>query len=189
MVAPVDLPDGAELSGVTAWVIDNQAGSDFAVELFRKRRGNSVPAQSLSLLLTSGANPGLQTLVDNALGTFIVPKASGFIPPCGIAPLELPLGAALTGFLANLYDSRADRGLTLELLRSPINSMVVPTVLASTSTAATTGLQLRSDLSVTDPVVDNDSFWYHFRLCVTGGNNVAAGELGAQAIQVLYTLP
>lgn len=274
MVAPVDLPDGAELTTVTAWVVDEQVGSDFAVELVRKRRGNSVPAETVSLLLTSGATAGLRTLVDTApqnrvvddvyvyylttavncmdsgsqkiygvridyrqsifadgfetgdtsawtappsslrsawipgaafssaykneswawsfdsdLGTFVVPNASGVTPPCGVAPLELPHGATLTGFLANLYDARTDRGLTLDLLRSPVNSMVVPSVLASASTAATTGWQLRSDLSVTDPVVDNDSFWYFFRLCVTGGNTVAAGELGAQAVQVIYTLP
>ena len=70
-----------------------------------------------------------------------------------------------------------------------IGSLVVSSVLATASTAAVAGWQLRSDLSVVNPVVDNDSYWYYFELCMTGGNSIAAGELAVQAVQVLYSTP
>lgn len=138
---------------------------------------------------SAAKTPAWPWIFDSALGTYSLPNASGSTPPCGVAPLELPHGATVAGFLANLYDVRADRGLTLNLRRSPINSLVVSSVMATASTSGTSGWQLRSDLSVVDAVVDNDSYWYYFELCMTGGNTVAAGELAVQAVQLLYSLP
>jgi len=275
LVAPVELPKGAVILEMTAWLGDSEAGGDFAVQLLRKRRGNSVPAAPISGASSAGIDPAGQQFVigsapanpivdenfiyylstasdvmdttsqrlysvqiyyrlsifadgfesgdtsawgttppiylskwissasfssgdkgsawpwvfDSALGTWSQPNAANSTPPCGVAPLELPHGATVAGFLANLHDVRADRGLTLSLRRSPVNSLVVSSVMAAASTSGSSGWQLRSDLSVTDPVIDNDSYWYYFELCMTGGNTVGSGELAAQAIQVLYTAP
>jgi hypothetical protein len=275
LIAPVELPEGAVVTEVAAYLGDSEAGGDFAVELLRKRRGNSVPAVQVARVASTGIAPAGQVLVvdsaptnrvvddlyayylstasdlldttsqrlysvlieyqlalfaddfesgdtsawgapppallskwilaagfssaaksgdwpwvfDSALGTFSLPNASDSTPPCGVAPLELPHGATIAGFLANLHDVRSDRGLTLNLRRSPINSLVAASVMAAASTSGSGGWQLRSDLSVTDAVVDNDGLWYYFELCMTGGNTVSEGELAAQAIQVLYSLP
>ncbi|MCB9378570.1 MAG: hypothetical protein H6511_07380 [Holophagales bacterium] len=277
LIAPVALPDGVAITSVSAWLGDSEPTGDFAIQLLRKRRGNSVPSEEVARVDTAGIDPSGQQLVtaaapvhaivddnylyylstvsnpldttsqrlysvqvnylplvgifsddfesgdtsawgaappafltkwisaasfspgaktpswpwvfDSALGTYSLPNATGSTPPCGVAPLELPHGATVAGFLANLYDSRADRGLTLNLRRSPINSMVVSSVMASASTSSGASWQLRSDLSVTDPVIDNDSFWYYFELCMTGGITVSAGQLAVQAVQVLYSAP
>lgn len=275
LIAPIDLPNGAVLTGFSGFLGDSEASGDFWVELLRKRRGNSVSAQQVARIsslgipsagqvlvvdptpqypvvddlhiyyLTTSGNPLDTTsqrlysirveyqislfsddfesgdtsawgapppafatkwlsaanfssaaktpswpwIFDSALGTYSLPNASGSTPPCGVAPLELPHGATVLGFLANLYDVRADRGLTLNLRRSPISSMVVSSVMATASTSGGSAWQLRSDLSVVDAVVDNDSYWYYFELCMTGGNTVAAGELAVQAVQLLYSLP
>jgi len=275
LIAPIDLPDGALITQFGGFLGDSEAGGDFAVELLRKRRGNSVAAQQIARVSSAGIPTAGQVLIvdttlanttvddiyvyylstssdlldttsqrlysilleytialfadgfesgdtsawgapppafrskwlsgasfssadkgfswpwefDAALGTFSLPNDTGATPPCGVAPLELPHGATIAGFLANLHDVRADRGLTLSLRRSPIASMVVSSVLATASTSGSGGWQLRSDLSVADAVVDNDSYWYYFELCMTGGTTVAAGELAVQAIQVLHSLP
>jgi hypothetical protein len=275
LIAPVALPEGAVVTEVSGYLGDSWDDGDFAVELLRKRRGNSVPAEQVARIVSTGIAPAGQVLVtaaapthpvvddlyvyylstasdlldwttqrlysilieyqlalfadgfesgdtsawgapppalssrwisaasfspaaksfdwpwafDSALGTYSLPNASDSTPPCSIAPLELPHGATIAGFLANLYDVRSDRGLTLSLRRSPINSLVVSAVLAAASTSGSGGWQLRSDLTVVDAVVDNDGFWYYFELCMTGGTTVAAGELAAQAIQVIHSLP
>jgi len=277
LIAPVELPAGVQITSLGSWLGDSEPGGDFAIQLLRKRRGNSVPAEQIARIDTFGIDPAGQQPVDDAfpehvivddayvyylstasdlldttsqriytvhvhylpfvgifsddfesgdtsswgvpppifltkwisaasfspadkspswpwvfdsaLGTYSLPNSSGSTPPCSVAPLELPHGATVAGFLANLYDVRSDRGLTLNLRRSPINSLVVSSVMATASTSGGGGWQLRSDLSVTDAVVDNDSYWYYFELCTTGGNTVAAGQLAVQAIQLLYSAP
>lgn len=275
LVAPVDLPHGTVVTQFGGYLGDSEPGGDFAVELLRKRRGNSVPAQQVARISSAGISPSGQVLVvdptlanatvddlyvyylstssdlldttsqrlysilieyqftlvvdgfesgdlsawsgpppavrskwisaasfssaaktpswpwvfDSALGTYSLPNASGSTPPCSVAPLELAHGATIAGFLANLYDVRTDRGLTLALRRSPINSMVVSSILAITSTSGSSGWQLASDLTVANAVVENDSFWYYFEVCMSGGTTVAAGDLAVQAVQLLYSLP
>ncbi len=275
LVAPVELPRGAVLKSMSAWIGDSEASGDFKIQLLAKRRGNSVPAEQVARVFSTGIDPaGQQYVIDMklfgrivsdqyvyylstaddvldstvqriysvqieytlalfadgfesgdtsawgatpptylskwisgasfssgakdyswpwvfnaALGTFSLPNSTDSTPPCGVAPLELPHGATVLGFLANLYDNRSDRGITLRLRRSAINSLVVSSEMAVASTSGSSGWQSRSDLSVTDPVIDNDNFWYYFELCMTGGTTVAANELAAQAVQVFYSAP
>lgn len=130
---------------------------------------------------------GEDWLFDEPTGTFwlIVDHSQH---PCSIGPAELPHGATVTGFLANLYDERSDRNLTLTLRRAPINSAVASTALATSATSGTAGWQLRSDFTVDNAVIDNDTFWYWYDAC-PGDDDVFAGELGVQAISTFYTLP
>lgn len=269
LVATAALPHGARLEGMLLQVYDNRA-ENFTVELKRKRRGNSVPAESLGGASTSGASASVQEIsvgspiaghvvedafvyflstagncldganhriyavrIDYALTLFAdgfesgdtskwgAPPPTSFIAwsygidfkglqgedwlfdesfgifwllmshgdlPCAIGPVELPHGATVTGFLANLYDGRSDRDLSLTLRRAPIASAVVPSLLASSSTSGSAGWQLRSDFTVANAVIDLDSYWYWYDACPSG-DDVFAGELGVQAISTFYTLP
>ena len=250
-------------------VYDNHA-ENFIVELKRKRRGNSVPAQSLGWASTFGASTSVLELsigapiaghvVEDAFVYFLStagncldganhriyavridyslpifaddfesgntsawgpPPQTSFIAwtygldfkgfqgedwlfdetngifwvlmnhsqlPCPIGPIELPHGATVTGFLANLYDGRSDRNLSINLRRAPINSAVAPSVLASSSTTGSAGWQLQSDLTIANAVIDNDNYWYWYDVC-PGDDHINAGELGIQAISTFYTLP
>jgi len=126
---------------------------------------------------------------DPALGTFSQPNALDLPIPCGIAPLELPHGSTVTGLLANLYDIRSDRNLAIEIRRSPIATTAAATAMASAATNGSTGWELESDFTISNAVIDNDSYWYYVTSCVVGGNTLGSGQLLTQAIQVLYTLP
>lgn len=124
------------------------------------------------------------------LGAFTQPvDGLGNPIPCGIAPVELPHGATVNGFIGYIYDDRSDRGLTVELRRARMASAVAPTVMAADSSSGNGGWQLVSDFSVGSAVIDNASFWYYLTACITGGNSVGSNDILTQAVQIAYTLP
>ena len=133
-------------------------------------------------------NSGHSWLIDPDLGTFEQPNTTGDANFCGIAPVELPDGVTVTGFIANVYDGRVDRGLTLTLRGKLMGSSSSASVLATASTSPSTGWQLLSDLTAST-VINNSQRWYYLDLCATGGTTVALGDLQIQAVQILYTLP
>lgn len=269
LIASVDLPDGAILQKMTVRYLDADASYNFSLDLKRKRRGNGVPASTVTYLDTTGWSAGIleeegspvtvpkvddayvyylttayncldsaaqriytvtfdyldpifaddfesgntnawgvppsslhdewltgadfrtahtawDWSFDSELGTF---TQTGDIAFCAIGPVELPHGATVNGFLANVYDNRSDRGLTLEVRRAPMASSVVSTVMASGSSSGNGGWQIVSDLSVGSAVVDNSSFWYYLAACVTGGTTIGTDEILTQAVQIIYTLP
>jgi hypothetical protein len=272
LVASVRLPHDAVITQMTLEVYDNRAVDDFRIDLKRKRRGNSVPAEVLAGASTSGASTIVQQIpvslgptghlvqdafvyylstdanclegtnhriqavrldyepalfaddfesgdtgawnapppaflsawvsaiefknfgnypwtIDSNLAAFWLEHGADFSFPCAAAPLELPHGATVAGLLANLWDTRGDRNETLALRRSVMASSATPATLASVSTSGSSGWQLPIDLTVSDAVIDNDTYWYWLELCLTGGNTVQAAEIGVQAVQVFYSLP
>ena len=70
-----------------------------------------------------------------------------------------------------------------------MNSGTASAVMVSAATSGSAGWQLRSDFSVADAVIDNDTYWYWLDLCPSGGNQIQVAELGVQSVQVLYSLP
>ena len=133
-------------------------------------------------------DPDRGSVINPDLGTFEQPNASGFANFCGIAPVELPDGVTVTGFIANVYDGRVDRGLTLTLRGKLMGSSSSASVLATASTSASTGWQLLTDLTAST-VVNNSQRWYYIDVCTTGGIDVGLGDLQTQTVQILYTLP
>lgn len=272
LVASAPLPHRAQVKQLILQVYDNHAAQDFRIELKRKRRGNSVVAQTLAGASTSGATTAAreinvvlpdgghlvsdafvyylstdadcldgtshrihavridyvlplfaddfesgdtsawgappQTLhhywvsgidfknlqgwpwtIDTTLATFWLENAINSPAPCALARLELPHGATVGGILANLWDVRSDRNLTLSLRRSTMASAVVPAVLTSVSTSGQNGWQLQLSFTVANAVIDNDTYWYWLDACITGGNQVESAQLGVQAVQVFYSPP
>ena len=271
LVAPVHLPHDARIHSILFQVFDNRA-ENFRVDLKRKLRGNSAPAEAIAGIGTSGASGALQqglvvlpgdphlvqdafvyflsteggclaganhriyavrfnyTLpifaddfesgdtsawgvppqtefsawvsgadfqnyagwpwtIDTTLAAFWIENANDLTPPCAMAPLELPEGATVTGLRGNLWDVRGDRNVTLNIRRSRMNSSTVAEPLATASTSGSSGWQLRSDFTISNGVIDNDTYWYWIDLCLTGGNTLEAAQIGVQAAEVLYSLP
>ena len=54
LIAPVELPDGAVVTSMSAWIGDSEPAGDFSLALLRKRRGNSVVAQLVSQVVSAG---------------------------------------------------------------------------------------------------------------------------------------
>lgn len=127
--------------------------------------------------------------IDTTLAAFWLENGINWTPPCGVAPLELPDGATVVGLLANLWDVRSDRNATLNLRRARMNASTVSEALATATTSGSGGWQLKSDLTIANGTIDNASYWYWIDLCLTGGNQVQAAEIGVQSVQVLYSLP
>jgi hypothetical protein len=271
LVASVPLPHDALVSQVLLQVYDNRSVEDFRIDLKRKRRGNSVPAEVVAGASTAGASTShLQIAVpiaggghlvqdafvyflstesncldgsdhriyavrityqlalfadgfesgdtaewsapppivfsewasgidfksyrhypwtiDSILAMFWIENGSG-TDPCAVARLELPHGATVAGFLANLWDSRGDSGISLNLRRKSMANSTTPGVMASTATTGSNGWHLVSDFTVANATIDNDTYWYWLDLCITGNDNIATAELGVQSVQVLYSLP
>ena len=126
-------------------------------------------------------------LINPDLGTYEERNSTGF-SGCGIAPVELPDGVTVNGFIANVYDGRTDRGLTLTLRGKLMSSSGAASVVATASTSPSTGWQMIADLGASH-VINNSQRWYYLDICVTGGTTVDLGDLQTQAVQILYRLP
>ncbi len=161
-----------------------------------------IPPSNLRWKLVSGPQfrhgmdgpsdpPGGTTwLINPDLGTFEQPDSSDYyLDFCAIAPVELPDGVTVNGFIANVYDRRTDRGLTLTLRGKLMSSSGAASVLATASTSASTGWHILTDLSASH-VINNSQRWYYLDVCATGGGAIVAlGDLQTQAVQIIYTLP
>jgi hypothetical protein len=127
--------------------------------------------------------------IDSTLSTFWIEAGFSGPPDCSAARLELPHGATVVGFLANLWDIRGDSNISLNLRRKTMATSTTPAVMASATTTGSGGWHLVSDFTVANAGIDNDTYWYWLDACLTGNDDIQAAELGVQSVQVLYSLP
>lgn len=165
--------DGFESGGTTAW---NSAISSGRVW---------VPGASFG----SKLEPGWNKTFNPDWGTVTREQDGCCEAPCLVAPVEVPHGATVTAVFADLYDDRPDRGLEVTIRRAPMNSAVVPSTLATIASTGDAGWQLRSDLSIDNATIDNDTYWYWAEACVTGGNSTGSVDELTQILEIIYTLP
>lgn len=77
MVAPVQIPNGAIITGFTVWVVDNVAGS-VSITLFKRLlNGNSFP--SIGTVTSSGASTAYQQLNSPTLSAIVNNSTTGYV--------------------------------------------------------------------------------------------------------------
>jgi hypothetical protein len=63
-IAPVSLPDGAQVTSFLSYVLDNDAAQDAFVYLYAKPLGTTASSTTMAVVGTTGQNAALQALVD-----------------------------------------------------------------------------------------------------------------------------
>ena len=101
-----------------------------------------------------------------------------------IANVNLPQGAVITS-IAFLADDTADVNATLDLRRFPYVNPNTMLTMATATTTGTSGVQTRTDTTVSSPTVDNLTYIYDVELTVPRGSS---GNLFSYGVRINYTV-
>ncbi len=101
-----------------------------------------------------------------------------------IANVNLPQGAVVTS-IAFLTDDTADVNATLDLRRFPYTNPNTMLTMATASSSGTSGVQTRSDTTVSSPTVDNLTYIYDVELTIP---RESTGNLFAYGVRINYTV-
>jgi hypothetical protein len=66
-IAPVSLPDGAQVTSFLSYVLDNDVANDAFVYLYAKPLGTTASTTTMAQVGTTGQNAALQALVDGTI--------------------------------------------------------------------------------------------------------------------------
>jgi hypothetical protein len=96
-------------------------------------------------------------------------NANGY---CVQAPVYLPDGAQVTSLRAHALDNEASGDIwRIEIRRKALNSLANSQVMASAPTSGANGaVRMFEDNTISQPVVDNDNYFYFSAVCASGGN-------------------
>lgn len=101
-----------------------------------------------------------------------------------IANVNLPQGAVITS-IAFLAEDTADVNATLDLRRFPYVNPNTMLTMATATTSGTSGVQTRTDSTVSSPTVDNLTYIYDVELTLP---RQSSGNLFAYGVRINYTI-
>ena len=171
----------AEARVVDADTVDGQHGSAFALKADLPTTGGASCAGNGFYPFASTfpwQNNETRTSNDASVGTFT-------------CPLDIPHGATITTFMASLDDRSVSSGSFCSLWRMDVTGGLLGAgngtfiqLAQSPSTVGSSGDQVVSTSTITNPVVDARRY-AHYALCTAGNNQ----DLGINGVVVHYTLP
>ena len=137
----------------------------------------NVPAAGCHFTSIKATNMGTYISVEESYDYFVTIDC----------PINLPNGATITNFVANIGDSDGDEYIYVDLYRvdQTTSALTSETIAGVTSETATSGYNQLNDDTVTYPTVDNDTYGYYGSVIFTGGGSLS--ELYFAGIKVEYT--
>lgn len=128
-----------------------------------------------------------------ALSTYFFPFSGGYIYStdnsgslCAMAPVYLPDGVTVTAVSGYVYDNDVNANISLTLYAETYTSTGGdPTMASVSSPANNTSLQVITDTTISNAVVDLGTYAYYAATCLGYGASGSNNRL--YAVQVFYT--
>ncbi len=128
--------------------------------------------------------PGNKLVLDTASGSLYFNETSKV---CMYAPLHLPQGATVTGFVFWVRDNNSDKDADAAIRRRRLDGIGGFQELAAVSSSSSAGgSRIFTDFSISNGTIDNADYWYLAFVCLPGYTD-AAGPTEMRGLYVAYT--
>ena len=141
----------------------------------------SIPAAGCHFTSTKATNMGNYISVEESHDYYVVIHC----------PVQLPNGAEITNFVANIGDSDGDEYISASLDMVDVSSASLTTseMASVSSETAVSGYNQLSDTTISESIIDNDNYTYYGYVRFTGGGSLSELYFAGLKIEYTFTQP